>query len=301
MVRNILLPSNGLLYSPMASVSYLTNRDLIQSASTSYATLFDYYAQTVAEAVKIDGCNCSDILLCDMYFLYMYIHMFMTPHAENIEPDFMTAGICAACGQVSQISITASALEYSYRNPFNSPIPNSYFKNAKFKIKFRPRTICDNMRLEYIGGDMLEDYINVTKTYIATSAASVECDGCKVPQNEWFAAFDNMSEDDLSESYKIANSISRAGCGLSSKAKYQCPNCGKDAESTLFNDVMITSKSTPITRGENSIDIIKGLINTARYKVASYDELMLQPATETRDFMKAISATQFVSTMGGLA
>lgn len=301
MRRTILLPSNGLEYPSIAALKPPSNRDVLALASTSFSSVFEYYSHVVSIVAETPGISPGEMLVSDMYFIYLYTFLFLFPQDDDADPFFPAFGICQECGAAAKVRLHPDKLEYKYRNPFDWFEHPASWTGHGFCIRFGRRRVIDNLTLATVFGDQYDDPLAVMRAYVATSARAITADGEEnVPRGEWFQAMDNMSEEDLINAYASASAFNSRGFGLSRYVSYRC-ECGADAKTLLFNDVMLTSSSTPVPRHGDPSEMLKGMINTARFKVASYDEIMSQPATETRHFSRALSGVQFVPTMAGLA
>lgn len=302
MKRLVLLPSNGAEYGRIATITGPTNRDVLSLSASSFGTLFDFYAHVVTNFCHVDGLAPERMLLTDMYFVYLYIFYFMFPH-EDEDPFFPTIGACK-CGNTTKLSLKASGLEYTYRNPF-SDIHQKYESvfidhDHEVRILLRARTIADNIELVHLCVDPLSELFDLAITYVLTSTSSLIIDNEEIPQHQWRSVFDGFTEANLMTAYALALDVSRAGCGLSRTIEYQCDKCNETARSFLFNDIVITSPSAAVPVSSDPVQQMTNFINSSRYRIASYDELLLMPASESKHFFSALSNTKFVPTMAGM-
>lgn len=233
--RDIVLPSNGLLYDPFVSVKPLTFKFMDVMTNYFYSSnITEMYTAILREHIR-SSIDVRDMLFCDVFFLWTMLY------ADAMNSDSITVGVkCSKCDKRSPATVPISDLNVNYNMPGLYEKLITIQTGEDSSISFNRRRARDNvltatMIMKYGGDISLMKNSDIIKSFYMPQLNHIRFNG------EIYNSADGF---DLFIKYHGNNLISRLmelmrvdDIGIQNDFEYTCDNCNTQNDILIYDPI----------------------------------------------------------------
>lgn len=277
-VKPLLLPSNGLSYSPIFKVKQIDMRYIFAMASPFFASSSTELIYTFLNKYSEAEYDISEMYWADAYYVWLLLL------ADAFKMPFTKlAQLCTNCSTVNEVRINLEELDVTFIKQQKQQLLSYQVKKEghnPFTIKYERRKIvhniqCGNYLLESENLSLKEQMIMLMKPQLKY----ILIGGKKISNEKiWKDLFDEFT---IKEIKKMLDKLAVSDFGFQSNMLFDCAECNHsnivDLYSPYSNSAYIEGNVIEEGKFHNIIDIA---IMAQKSRVASYSEIMNMTPSE---------------------